>query len=51
MFNTLRAGVIWSAVAPSPGRHDEAYLDDIDKTVSILAKHGIWWLLDFQQDA
>jgi endoglycosylceramidase len=49
-FNVVRLGVIHSAVEPSPGRYDDAYLDDLARTVDMLARHGIWSLLDFHQD-
>jgi endoglycosylceramidase len=49
-FNVVRLGVIHSAVEPEPGRYDDAYLDDLARTVELLARHGIWSLLDFHQD-
>lgn len=49
-FNAVRVGVIYSAVEPSPGKYDDRYLDEIAKTVALLARHGIWSLLDFHQD-
>jgi endoglycosylceramidase len=49
-FNVVRVGVIHSAVEPSPGQYDDAYIEDIARTVAMLARHGILSLLDFHQD-
>jgi endoglycosylceramidase len=49
-FNAVRLGVIYSAVEPSPGVYDDAYLGRIRATVDTLAAHGIVALLDFHQD-
>jgi endoglycosylceramidase len=49
-FNVVRLGVIYTAVEPSPGVYDDAYLDRIHATVDTLAAHGIVALLDFHQD-
>jgi endoglycosylceramidase len=49
-FTTVRLGLIWKAVEPQPGVYDDAYLARIKKTAKILAKQGIWTLLDFHQD-
>ena len=50
-FNGVRVGVIYQAVEPSPGQYDDRYLDDIEKSVRMLAQRGIWSLIDFHQDA
>ncbi|MEA2448914.1 MAG: endoglycosylceramidase [Thermoleophilaceae bacterium] len=49
-FTTVRLGVIYEAVEPSPGAYDDAYLGRIAATVRTLARHGIFTLLDFHQD-
>ncbi len=49
-FDVVRLGVIYSAVEPRPGMFDGKYLDSIAATVSILARHGLYTLLDFHQD-
>jgi endoglycosylceramidase len=49
-FNTIRLGVIYKGVEPEPGKYDDAYLAKIAKTQRLLAKHGIYSLLDFHQD-
>jgi endoglycosylceramidase len=49
-FNTVRLGVIFKGVEPTAGTYDDAYLESIARTESILAAHGIFSLLDFHQD-
>jgi endoglycosylceramidase len=49
-FNSVRLGVIYKAVEPSPGVYDDAYLQKIAATAAILEKHGIAPLIDFHQD-
>jgi endoglycosylceramidase len=49
-LNTVRVGIIYKGVEPSPGVYDEAYLDRIAQTVDVLARHGIFSMLDFHQD-
>ncbi len=49
-YDTVRLGLIYKAVEPSPGVYDDAYLDRIATTVDTLARHGIVSLLDFHQD-
>jgi endoglycosylceramidase len=49
-FNAVRVGVIWKAVEPQPGVYDDAYLNEIVRTVRTLARRGIYSLLDFHQD-
>ncbi|MEX2196811.1 MAG: cellulase family glycosylhydrolase [Thermoleophilaceae bacterium] len=49
-FNTARVGVIYAALEPRPGEYDDAYLDSIQRTVDLLAQHGIHSQLDFHQD-
>ena len=50
-FRAVRLGVIYKAVEPSPGVYDDDYLRQIEATVSMLARHGIYSLIDFHQDA
>lgn len=50
-FNLVRLGIMWSAVEPEPGRYDDEYLDEVAETVRTLAKHRIYTLIDFHQDA
>jgi endoglycosylceramidase len=49
-FTTIRLGVIWKRLEPTPGRFDDGYLRSVADTVSTLADHGIYSLLDFHQD-
>lgn len=49
-FNAVRVGVIWSAVEPTPGVYDDAYIDRIKATMAMLARHGVRSLVDFHQD-
>jgi endoglycosylceramidase len=49
-LNTVRLGVIYKGVEPTPGVYDEAYLDQIATTVRELSQAGIFVLLDFHQD-
>ena len=49
-FNAMRVGLIYSAVEPSPGVYDDAYINDVGATVADLTSHGIFSLTDFHQD-
>jgi endoglycosylceramidase len=49
-FNTVRLGLIYAAIEPTPGTYDEAYLSQIAATEAVLAQHGIFSQLDFHQD-
>ena len=49
-FTTVRLGLIWKAVEPSPGEYDDTYLASVRATTELLAAEGIWTLLDFHQD-
>lgn len=49
-FNFLRVAISWSRVAPSPGRFDGAYLNQIATTVSAAEREGLRVLVDFHQD-
>jgi endoglycosylceramidase len=49
-FDTVRLGVIYKAVEPSPGHYDQSYINSIDHTVSELDSAGIFALVDFHQD-
>lgn len=49
-FNTVRTGIIWTALEPEPGAYDDAYLASIAETVRVCGQHGLVVLLDFHQD-
>lgn len=48
--NAVRVGVLWVGVEPAPGEYDDAYLERIASTVTLLHDAGIASLLDFHQD-
>jgi endoglycosylceramidase len=49
-FNLVRLGVLFAGVMPQKGVVDPAYLDQIDRSVQLLAARHIRVLLDFHQD-
>ncbi len=49
-FNAVRLGVVFGAVMPQPGVIDQQYVDSVAETVRVLAREGIFTLLDFHQD-
>jgi endoglycosylceramidase len=49
-FNSVRVGVIWKGLEPTPGHFSTSYLTHIAMTVRTLAHYGIVSLLDFHQD-
>ena len=49
-FNTIRLGVIWAGLEPSPGVIDQGYLKHLDAIVDLAAEEGFWVLLDMHQD-
>ena len=49
-FDVVRVGVIYRAVEPRPGVFDRRYLRSLAGTVALLARHGVYSLLDFHQD-
>ncbi len=50
-FNLLRLPIQWSALEPSPGQYDQAYIDRIKAVVDICGAAGINVLVDMHQDA
>lgn len=50
-WSVARLLISWSRVEPSPGQYDEAYLDEVERHVDLLASRGIYVLIDFHQDA
>lgn len=50
-WNLVRLCISWSRVEPNPGKYDEAYLDEVEASVKMLAKRGIYTLIDLHQDA
>lgn len=49
-INAVRVGVLWAGLEPSAGQYNDAYLDSIAATVSMLHAAGITSLLDMHQD-
>ena len=45
-FDVVRLGIDWSQLEPVRGRIDEAYLDRVASTVSMLNRHGLYVVLD-----
>lgn len=50
-WTAVRLLVSWSRIEPAPGEYDEAYLDEVDAAVRILAARGIYSVIDLHQDA
>ncbi|HEY8513945.1 MAG TPA: cellulase family glycosylhydrolase [Candidatus Binatia bacterium] len=50
-WSAVRLLLSWSRVEPEPGRYDEAYLDQVAVAVDLLARRGVYTILDFHQDA
>ncbi|MDB5985102.1 MAG: hypothetical protein JWR16_155, partial [Nevskia sp.] len=49
-FNAVRLGTLFAGVMPTPGAIDQAYLQQVDRVVQLLAARGIWVQLDFHED-
>ena len=49
-FNNVRLGTIYAAVEQQPGAYSAEYLRGIKRTQQLLARHGIFSLIDFHQD-
>lgn len=50
-WNVVRLLLSWSRVEPEPGVYDEAYLDEVAWAVDVLARRGVYTLVDLHQDA
>ena len=50
-WNAVRLLLSWSRVEPEPGVYDESYLASVDDAVTILARHGLYAIIDLHQDA
>jgi endoglycosylceramidase len=50
-WSAVRLLLSWSRVEPAPGVYDEGYLDEVEAAVAILARHGLYAILDLHQDA
>jgi len=49
-FNVVRLGAVFGSIMPEPGVLDAGYVDSLAKTARVLAREGIYVLLDFHQD-
>ncbi len=49
-FNTIRLGLIYAGVEPSPGRYDGSYLANLRRTERTLGRQGVFSQIDFHQD-
>ena len=52
-MNVVRLGVLWQAVAPvsaDPATYNTSYLGSVKNTIEMLARHGIWTIVDMHQD-
>lgn len=50
-WDAVRLLVSWSRIEPGPGHYDEAYLDQVARTVRRLGQAGLYSIIDFHQDA
>lgn len=50
-FNVVRLNIAWSALEPTPGAFDQAYVERIRTAVKDAKDHGIYTVLDMHQDA
>ena len=50
-FSVVRLLISWSRVEPTRGSFDQAYLDQVDATVTAAAARGIYSVIDMHQDA
>jgi endoglycosylceramidase len=49
-FDAVRLGVIYKGVEPRPGRYRDSYIRKVANTQRVLARHGVFSLIDFHQD-
>ena len=50
-FSVVRLIVSWSALEPSEGEYDEAYIEQLHEAVDAASSRGIYVILDMHQDA
>ncbi len=48
--NVMRVGVNWANLEPQPNLFDDGYIDSVADAIKILAKYGIYSIVDFHQD-
>lgn len=49
-YNSVRMGVNWHALEPSPGVYNQIYLADLDERIAYAKEYGIYVILDMHQD-
>lgn len=49
-FNSARVGTLFVGVMPERNQIDNAYLDEWDRVIQLLADNEIWIMFDFHQD-
>jgi endoglycosylceramidase len=49
-FRVVRVGILGTGLMPQPGQIDYNYIANVAQTVNMLARHGIYSLIDFHQD-
>ena len=49
-FNSVRLGVDFRGLMPTPGRVEHGYIENLARTVKELGRQGIFVLIDFHQD-
>jgi endoglycosylceramidase len=50
-WNVVRLLISWSRVEPAPGVYDDAYIDEVEEAVRLLARYGLYSIIDLHQDA
>src|SRR5581483_5389325 len=50
-FDVVRLNLAWSALEPSPGAFDAAYVARVRRAVRAAVSHGMYTVLDMHQDA
>jgi endoglycosylceramidase len=50
-WNVVRLLVSWSRVEPAPDVYDDAYLREVERIARRLARHNVYTIIDFHQDA
>lgn len=49
-YNSVRLGVNWAELQPTPHRYDTTYLHDLDDRLTYAEQHGLYVILDMHQD-
>jgi hypothetical protein len=49
-YNVIRLGLMWTGAEPSKGAFNNSYYAVVNSTITLLARHGIYTLLDMHQD-